>query len=83
MRPGKIRLKITVTRVYDAEFTDTLAASQMLQELERDPNPTTIESRSDVGPSGRWSIRSCRDTRCVSVESLSVEMQTPCTEEHA
>lgn len=73
MRPGKIKIKITVTRVYDAEFTDTRAASLMFKELERDPNPTIIESRSDVGDHGRWSICACAGTKTVSVESLAVE----------
>lgn len=67
-----MQIKITVTRIYDAEFDDTLSASQMFKELEHDSNPTTIESRSDVGSNGHWSIRACRDAKRVCVEPVPV-----------
>lgn len=48
----RCRLKITVTRYYDAEFEDTLAASEMIKALESDPHPT---SQSGI-TTGRWKI---------------------------
>jgi hypothetical protein len=66
----KMQIKVTVTRVYDAEFDNTLVASQMFKELERDPNPTTIEGRTDSGAAGSWRIRACRDAKHVSVETV-------------
>lgn len=63
---SKMKIKVTVTRVYEAEFADVLAASAMFKHLEHDANPTTIE-----GCSGdRWNIRACPGARLVAVEPV-------------
>ena len=60
------KIKVTVTRIYEADFEDTLACAKMFKALEQDRNHTTIENMSG----DRWALRVCDGAADKSVESV-------------
>lgn len=62
----RCKIKVTVTRIYEADFEDTLACAEVFKALERDHNPTTIERMSG----DRWTLRVCDGVSDKSVESF-------------
>ena len=61
----KVKLKVTITKIFEAEFDDTLAASRMFKTLERDPRIGALTGTSGEG----WSVRQIHERH--SVESLA------------
>ncbi|HSX22422.1 MAG TPA: hypothetical protein VLE97_06555 [Gaiellaceae bacterium] len=61
----KVKLKVTITKIFEAEFDDALAASRMFKTLERDPQIGALTGTSGEG----WSVRQVNERH--GVESLA------------
>ena len=57
------KLKVTITKIFEAEFDDTLAASRMFKTLESDRSISALTGTSGDG----WAVRQTSEKH--SVES--------------